>query len=243
MRMDKEGFVLVNGGSRGIGAAVVRAFRAEGRPVAFTFYASEKEAAALAAETDALAIKADSGNPEEIKAAVEQAEKTLGAVSVLVNCAAVSLIKLFGDVTPEEWERMRKVNLEGPMGYIHAVLPGMIHRKEGRIINITSMWGQVGASCEVHYSVTKAALIGLTKALAKEVAPSGITVNAVAPGAIDTAMNRALSAEDKAALCEEIPLCRFGTPKEVADAVLFLATDGASYITGQILAPNGGMVM
>ena len=243
MAAKDEGLVFVNGGSRGIGAAIVRAFRAAGRPVAFTWLSSEEAAVALASETGAMPLRADSGQAEQIDEAVRRAEAAYGAVSVLVNCAAISFIRLYGDVTAEEWEKMRRVNLEGPMQYIRAVLPGMIHKKAGRIINITSMWGQVGASCEVHYSVTKAALIGLTKALAKEVAPSGITVNAVAPGVIETGMNSALTAADRTALCEEIPLCRFGTPEEVADAVLFLAGGSASYITGQVLSPNGGMVM
>lgn len=241
--MEQRGCVLVNGGSRGIGAAIVRAFCKAGWPVAFTYQKSEEQAALLAEQTGALAICADSGDEAEIVTACRKAEQSFGFVQVLVNNAALSVIGLYTDMKKEQWERLRRVNMEGPMCYIGTLLPEMIRRKSGRIINISSMWGQVGASCEVHYSVTKAAMIGLTRALAKEVGPCGITVNAVAPGVIDTDMNGALTPDDRAALCEEIPLSRFGRPEEVAAAVLFLASEAASYITGQVIGTNGGMVV
>lgn len=235
--------VLINGGSRGIGAAMVKLFAQSGYKVAFTYLHSEHEAKELAKEYGALAIVADSANEEDILRAVKEAEASLGAISVLINNAAISQIGLFTDLTPEEWERMRRINLEGPMYYTRLVLDEMIRRKEGRIIQVSSMWGQVGASCEVAYSTTKAALIGFTKALAKELGPSGITVNAIAPGLIATDMNASLDQNTLASLCEETPLCRMGTPDEVASVALFLASEGGSFITGQIISPNGGYVV
>ena len=151
--------------------------------------------------------------------------------------------KLYTDVSDEDWERLLAVNLKGPMYFIDAILPRMISRKQGKIINVSSMWGQVGASMEVHYSTTKAALIGLSRALAKEVGPSGITVNAVAPGVIATEMNASLTEEDMRALCDETPLMRIGTPLDVAHAILFLASEEADFMTGQVIAPNGGYII
>ena len=242
MTEEKRGCVLVNGGSRGIGRAIVRALRRAGYEVAFTYHASHEEAALLAKETGALAICADSASEADIAHAVKTAEEAYGFVAILVNNAAASLTKLFDTVTPAEWRALSAVNLDSALFYAGAVLPGMIRRKNGKIINITSMWGEVGASMEVHYATTKAALIGFTKALAKEVGPSGITVNAVSPGVIDTDMNNRLSAEDKAALAEETPLGRLGLADEVASAVLFLVSEGAGFITGQILGVNGGFI-
>ncbi len=235
--------VLVNGGSRGIGAALVRAFAQRGYRVAFTYKASKAEAKALAEETGALALLADSSAEGEAVAAVKAAAEALGDIDVLVNSAAVSSFSLFTDLTAEEWHRHFAVNVDGPFYYTRAVLPSMIAKKAGRIINISSMWGTVGASCEVHYSATKAALDGMTRALAREVGPSGITVNAVAPGVIDTEMNASLDAQARRALCEETPLSRLGTPEEVAEAVLFLASDAAAFITGQVIGVNGGFVI
>lgn len=235
--------VLVNGASRGIGAEIVRLFCERGYRCAFTYKRSAQEAARLAEETGALAIVADSACEGEVIRAVAEAKAFLGRIDVLVNVAAISSFALFTDITSEEWNRIFAVNVNGAFYYTRAVLPDMIARKEGRIVNISSMWGTVGASCEVHYSATKAALDGMTKALAKEVAPSGITVNAVAPGVIATEMNAALSEEAIAALCEETPLGRLGTPREVAEVVLFLAGEGGAFITGQIIGVNGGFVI
>ncbi|MBP3437658.1 MAG: SDR family oxidoreductase [Clostridia bacterium] len=234
------GGVLINGGSRGIGAALVRAFCAAGLAVAFTYKNAEKQAQALAKETGAFAILADTASYEEVQKAVKQAEEKVGFISVYINNAAVSAVKLFTDVTPSEWENMRGVNLDGALYYSQAVLPAMIARKTGRMINMSSVWGEVGASCEVHYSATKAALLGLTRALAKEVGPSGITVNAIAPGVIDTEMNGHLTEEEKNTLVEETPLCRLGTVNDVANAALFLASRESAFITGQTLGVNGG---
>lgn len=235
--------VLVNGGSRGIGAEIVRLFAVRGYRVAFTYKCSEEAAAALASETGALAIPADSASEAEVISAVRRAEEALGAVEILVNSAAISSFSLFTDLTAEEWGRIFAVNVNGPFYYTRAVLPGMIAKKWGRVINISSMWGTAGASCEVHYSATKAALDGMTRALAREVGPSGITVNAVAPGVIDTEMNAALTEEDRRRLSEETPLCRIGTVREVAETVLFLAGEGAAFITGQVVGVNGGFVI
>lgn len=235
--------VLVNGGSRGIGAAMVRAFARAGYSVAFTYFSSDTEAEKLAAETGAFSIKADSGSRAEIEAAVKLAREKMGRTHILINNAAISYFGLFGDMANSLWDRMLAVNLDGPMQYAKLVLPDMISAKSGRIINISSMWGQVGASCEVPYSVTKAALIGFTKALAKEVGPSGITVNAISPGVIETEMNARLSEEDLDALREQTPLARLGTPEDVAEVALFLCEKGGDFITGQVLSPNGGFVM
>ncbi len=243
MGTQEQKTAFINGGARGIGAAFVRLFARNGYRVAFTYRRSHEEAMALTAETGALAICADSADEESVRSAAEQVLHTLGAPYALINNAALSFIKLFQDVTAEEWDQMWRTNVNGAMGYIQAFLPHMIAKKRGRIINVSSMWGQVGASCEVHYSVTKAALIGLTRALAKEVGPSGITVNAIAPGVIRTDMNAALPEETLALLREETPLGRLGTAEDVAKAAYFLAEDGGDFITGQVISPNGGLVI
>ncbi len=235
--------VLVNGGSRGIGAAIVRLFSQRGYRVAFTYKNAIEEAVALAAVTGALPLCADSSQEAEVVAAVQKVRDALGNVDILVNSAAISSFSLFTELTAEEWLTMFAVNVHGPFYYCRAVLPSMIAKKQGRIINISSMWGTTGASCEVHYSATKAALDGMTRALAREVGPSGITVNAIAPGVIRTEMNRALDEAAVRDLCEATPLCRLGTPEEVAEAVLFLAGDGAAFITGQVIGVNGGFVI
>jgi 3-oxoacyl-[acyl-carrier protein] reductase len=233
--------VLVTGGSRGIGAAIVRAFTAAGDRVSFTYHTSHAQAQALSEACGALALCADSGDPAAVLHAVREAERQIGGVDVLINNAGVSSFRLFTDLTDEEWRNTMAVNLDGAFYYTRAVLPHMIHRKAGRILNISSIWGITGASCEVHYSTSKAALIGLTRALAKELGPSGITVNCIAPGVIETDMNRALSPETVESLCDETPLGRLGTAEEIASAAVFLASDGAAFITGQVLSPNGGI--
>ena len=234
--------VLITGGSRGIGRAMVELFASEGYKVAFTYLSSEKEARALSQKTGALALRADCEREEEILSAVSEAEAALGGIDCLINNAAISGFSLLTDITTEEWNRFLRINLTAPFIYSRAVLPAMIRKGRGRIVNITSMWGLVGASCEVHYSAAKAGLIGFTKALAKEVGPSGITVNAIAPGVIATDMNRSLSEEDLIALKDETPLSRLGRPEEIARAALFLCSEGAGFITGEIMNISGGFI-
>ncbi len=235
--------VFINGASRGIGAEIVRLLTASGYSVAFSYKSSSSQAKALAAETGALAICADTASSEDIRRALAVACRTLGSIDVLINNAAISLIKLYTDVSEAEWQTMLDVNLNGPMRYIKEVLPDMISAKSGKIINISSMWGLVGASCEVHYSTTKAALIGLTRSLAKELGPSGITVNAIAPGVIETEMNASLSEETLQEIRMQTPLMRLGKPLDVAKAVLYLLSDAGDFVTGQVLSVDGGIVM
>lgn len=236
------GPVLVTGGSRGIGRAIVERFRREGVPVAFTYHTRDREARELSEKTGALAIRADNADEAAVLAAVRLTEERLGAVRTLVNNAGISHVSLLTDMTADEFRRLLDVHLTGAFLYSKAILPSMIREKCGRIINISSMWGITGASCEVAYSAAKAGLLGMTRALAQEVGPSGITVNAIAPGVIETDMNRAFSAEERAALCEQTPLCRMGRPEEIADAVAFLASDAASFMTGAVLNVSGGFV-
>ena len=235
--------VLITGGSRGIGRAMVELFCENGYKVAFTYKNSENQAKSLAESTGALAIAADSASEADVVAAVALAEKELGYIDCLINNAGVSSFSLFTDLTLEDWNNHMAVNLTGAFLYSKAVIPGMVSKKSGRIINITSMWGVVGSSCEVHYSTAKAGLIGMTKALAKELGPSGITVNAIAPGLIDTDMNSAFSEEDIKAVAEETPLMRIGLAREVAQAALFLASDSASFITGEVMNVSGGYIV
>lgn len=235
--------VLINGGSRGIGRAMVEIFCKNGYSVAFTYKSSDEAARELSERTGALAIKADSAVESEVLAAVDIAVKKLGFIEILINNAAVSSFSLFTDLTYEEWRTIFSVNVDGAFFYCRSLLPQMISKKRGRIINVSSMWGSVGSSCEVHYSATKAAMIGMTKALAKEVGPSGITVNCIAPGVINTDMNSSLSQEDLTVLCEQTPLMRIGEPADIAEAALFLASEGASFITGAVLNVNGGIVV
>lgn len=235
--------VLINGGSRGIGRAIVEKFSKEGYNVAFTYLNSEDEAEELSLATGALAIRADTRSESDVKRAVKIAADAFSGIDILVNNAGVSSFSLFTDITLEEWNGIFSVNVTGAFLYSKEVIPYMLRNKYGRIINISSMWGITGSSCEVHYSASKAALIGLTKALAKELGPSGITVNAIAPGLIDTDMNKAVDGETKRQIAEETPLLRMGRSKEVADAALFLASDGASFITGDVLNVSGGYVI
>ena len=236
--------VLITGGSRGIGAEMVRCFSRAGYRTAFLYRENRSAAEAVAAETEAIAMQADLASGNEILRAAKAVCNLFGdAPDVLINNAAVAGMRLFTDITDDEWERFLSINLSAPFRLTRALLPDMIRRKSGCILNVSSIWGQVGASCEVHYSATKAGLIGLTRALAKEVGPSGVRVNCIAPGVIDTDMNAALTPEEIHALCEETPLCRLGRPEEVAATALFLAGPGGSFITGQILGVNGGFVI
>lgn len=239
--------VAVTGGTRGIGRETVKLFAREGYRVAFLYLNSDDKAQELVDEVkeygDVMAVKCDVSDLSQVESAFDKIRSEFGRIYALVNNAGIAQQKLFTDITAQEWERMMGVNAGGVFNCCRAVLPDMIHEKDGRIINISSMWGQVGASCEVHYSASKAAVIGLTKALAKEVGPSGITVNCIAPGVIDTDMMSTFPDDVKKELADETPLCRLGTSSDVAKAVLFLAGDGASFITGQVIGVNGGMVI
>ena len=227
--------VLITGGSRGIGAAAVWLFAARGCRVAFLYEKNEAAARALSAKTGAEAIRCDVADGP----AVERAVAGLAPVDILINNAGLSHVGLISQITPEQWDRLFAVNVKGIYHTVRAVLPGMLQKQAGCILNVSSMWGQVGASCEAAYSATKGAVDALTKALAKELGPSGIRVNGVSPGMIDTDMNAHLSAEDVEALAEETPLGRIGTPEQVAEALWDLSR--AEFITGQILAVNGGL--
>ncbi|MBQ2737963.1 MAG: 3-oxoacyl-ACP reductase FabG [Clostridia bacterium] len=235
--------VLITGGSRGIGAQAVRAFCADGCRVAFTYRKSKDMAEALAEECGAIAICADSRCESDVLRAVELATDALGGIDVLINNAAVSSIKPFDTVSLDEWRDTIDTSVTGAFLFSKAVFSQMLNKKWGRIINISSIWGLVGASCEVHYSTAKAALIGFTRALAKELSPSGITVNAIAPGLIDTDMNRALDAETLEAIIDETPVRRIGTPGDVVEAIRFLSSDRASFITGEVINVSGGFVI
>ena len=235
--------VLITGGSRGIGAACVRAFCQRGDAVAFIYQKDSTAAKAISDETGALAVQADISDPQSVTHALGTIRAQLGEIDVLINCAGVGQIKLFTDLTNDDWRRMMGVNLDSAFYLCRALAPAMIRGGWGRIVNVGSMWGKVGASCEVHYSATKAGLRGLTMALAKELGPSGITVNCIEPGVIDTDMNAALTDEDRAALCDETPLCRIGRPEEVASAIVFLASEDAAFITGQCLGVDGGFAV
>ena len=236
--------VLISGGDRGIGAAAARAFWQAGYRVAVLYHTHAEAAAALEKELPGLlAVQCDVASRASCEVAFHTVEQAVGHVDVLVSNAGIAQQKLFTDITPEEWQHMLDVNLSGAFHLCQLALPGMIRRKAGRILTVSSMWGQTGGSCEVHYYAAKAGLIGLTKALAKEEGPSGITVNCVAPGVIDTDMMAAFTAEDKAALAEETPVGRLGSADEVAQLLVFLAGESAGYITGQVFGVNGGLVI
>ena len=233
--------VIVTGASRGIGYETAKMFAGLGWNVTADYFQTSEPALILEQQFPNLcAVQADVSVREETQKLVTETIKRFGRVDVLVNNAGIAQQKLFTDITDADWERMFDINVKGAMYCCQSVLPEMIHQKSGRIINVSSVWGQNGASCEVHYSASKAAVIGMTKALAKELGLSGITVNCVAPGVIDTEMNAHLDPETMASLCEETPLNRIGTAEEVAALICFLASEKAGFITGQIIGVNGG---
>lgn len=237
--------VLITGASRGIGAATAAAFAESGYSVIINFNKSKEKAVALANMlssefgVECRAVRADVSNPDEVRAMFAE----IGDIDVLINNAGYSSQMLFTDITDEEWQKTISVDLSGTFYCCREALPSMIRKKSGAIINISSMWGEVGASCEVHYSAAKAGVIGLTKALAKEVAPSGVRVNCIAPGVISTDMMSGFDSEAISALTEETPLGRLGTPEDIASAALFLAGSKAAFITGQTLGVNGGFII
>lgn len=244
-----EKHVLITGASRGIGAAAARRFAALGWNVALGCRSGAGRAEELARELErlgrrTLVLQGDLARPEQARCVVERAEEELGPLDALVCCAGVALPQqLITDTTDEQWRQVMGVDLDGVFYTLRAAVPFFVRRKRGAIVTVSSMWGVTGASCEVAYSAAKAGVIGLTRALAKELGPSHIRVNCVAPGVIDTEMNAHLSPADLEALGEETPLGRIGTPAEAAEAICFLASEQASFITGQVLLADGGMTI
>ena len=244
----KRKTVLVTGGAKGIGASVCRKLAQDGFNIAVCYNTSELKAQELKAEllafnVDVEIFKADVSKSAEVFELFENFDRRFGSLYALVNNSGVAEQALFTDITDEMWKKMIDTNLSGAFYCSREAVKRMVKSKEGKIVNITSMWGQVGASMEVHYSASKAGLIGMTKALAKEVGLSGITVNAVSPGVVKTDMISEFSAIDLEALKDDTPLNKIGEPIDVANAVSFLISSGADFITGQVLGVNGGFVI
>lgn len=239
---------LVTGASRGIGRAIAAALAQEGWPVCVNYLERQDAAEDLASELRsqgcaAMSFQADVSDRAAVERMVQAAAETLGPVELLVNNAGVSHQGLFQDTGDELWDRILAVNLTGTRNAIQAALPHMLSEKRGSIVNISSIWGLRGGSCETAYACSKAAVIGLTRSLALELAPSGIRVNCVAPGCIETDMVRVLGEETRTMLVEETPLGRLGRPEDIANAVTFLASKKAAFITGQVLTADGGFVV
>lgn len=240
---------LVTGASRGIGSAIAAALARDGWDVALGYLHNEQSATLLARQLGeqygvrCIAVGCDVSSPQQVEAMFAAIEDRLGEVSLLVNNAGIALQALLSDTTEEEWNKLFDVDVKGVFLCTRRALGPMVRAHHGSIINISSVWGLCGASCEVAYSAAKAAVIGFSKALAKELGPSGIRVNCIAPGVIDTDMNSQLDKASIDALCDETPLGRIGTPDEVAALAVFLSGKGAGFITGQVISPNGGMVL
>ena len=237
---------LITGASGGIGSEIALRLANDGFSIAACYYSDENgikelEKKLVSANAEYRIYKADVSDTDSIKKVFADATEFFGGVSVLVNNAGMAQQKLFTDITESEFDRITAVNFKGVFNCCQCAVPYMVSQKSGKIINISSMWGVCGASCETVYSATKAAVIGLTKALAQELAPSNIQVNCVAPGAIETKMNSNLSKEDKKAFADEIPMGRFGTPKEIAGVVSFLASSDSDYVTAQVITADGGL--
>lgn len=239
---------IITGASRGIGREIALCLAKNDFNVVINYNKSEKEAVDLQREITALGKRAeifcaDVKNRDQVDCMIAFTLEKFGDIDLLVNNAGIQSVKLISDFSLDEWKDMLDTHLTGAFNTVQAVLPTFIHKKSGKIINISSMWGQTGASCEVPYSTAKAGLIGFTKALAKELAPSQITVNCVAPGVIETDMLKRFSESDRRLIEEDIPLGRIGSPSDIARAVLYLANISGDYITGQVLSINGGMVI
>ncbi|MBP8639926.1 MAG: SDR family oxidoreductase [Oscillospiraceae bacterium] len=230
---------LVTGASRGIGEAIARELSSDGFKVYINYNNSFDKAIALADEIGGLAIKADVSDLSQVRSMFDE----IGELNVLVCNAGISEYGLFSDTSPEKWRDIFAVNVDGMYNCVQCALHSMIKRKGGSIIMLSSVWGVHGASCEAAYSASKAAVIGLTKSLAKELGPSGIRVNCIAPGVIETDMMSGFSPEDKQALREQTPLCRLGKPSDVAQMAAFLASDKSEFITGQVLGVDGGFAL
>lgn len=238
---------LITGSSRGIGRAEAIALAENGYAVCINYIENEAAAAETLAliqnaGNEAMCVKADVADKAAVSAMVREIEEKLGHVTLLVNNAGIAGQCLFQDISEEYWQRMLDVNLSGSFNTIQAVLPHMLHEHSGCIINTSSIWGQHGASCEVAYSATKHAIIGLTRSLAMELAPSGIRVNCIAPGVIDTDMVKVLGDETLSSLADDTPMGRLGTAREIADIAVFLASDAASFMTGQVITADGGFI-
>jgi 3-oxoacyl-[acyl-carrier protein] reductase len=232
--------ILISGGSRGIGAATVKYFARQGDKVAFIYRNADENAREIAKTLEAFPIKADISDAQSANLAFREAIEYLGGIDILVNCAGIAGFSLFTDISDDEWRRMLDTNLTSAFTLSREAAKFMVSQKSGKIINVGSVWGRMGASCEVHYSASKAGLRGLTQALAKELGPSGITVNCVEPGVIDTDMNSMLDKEAMKELADATPLCRIGKAEEVAAVIGFLASDEASFITGTCIPVDGG---
>lgn len=240
--------VLITGSSRGIGRATAKKFAKEGYNVIINYYKSKDKAYSLLEEVlsfgaNAIVVQGDVSDRKQVEEMFKKSYEKFGNIDVLVNNAGIADMTLFTDVTEEQWQRMFDVNVNGMFNCCQCVLPKMISEKSGRIINIASIWGLVGASCEAHYSATKGAIISFTKALAKELGPSNILVNAIAPGAVDTDMIGGISEEIREVLKEETPLGVIAKPEEIADVIYLLSTEETKLITGQVINPSGGFVI
>ena len=246
VKMDRT--AIVTGGAGGIGAAVCRRLSRDGMNVVIAFRTSEEKAASVVEEIkssggNAVAVKADISETDDVKELFSRAYEAYGSIDVLVCNAGIAAQAVLNDVSDGDYDRLMSVNMGGVFRCCREAVPYMLKNHSGSIVNISSMWGICGASCETVYSASKAAVIGFTKALAKELGPSGIRVNCIAPGVIDTEMNSHLSEDDMKALADETPLCRIGKPEEVAGAVSFLASDDSSFITGQTISVDGGFAI
>lgn len=235
--------VLITGGSRGIGRACVEKFASEGYTVSFIYNNSDSAAAELSALTGAYAIKADISDPHQASRAVADALSSMGSIDILINNAGISLIKLFTDTTNEDYFNIMNTNFGGTFFVTREAAKSMISRHYGRIINIGSMWGKVGASCEVAYSASKSAIEGFTKALAKELGPSCITVNCIEPGVINTEMNAELDEETLIELKNETPVGKIGDANDLANFIYLIATEKSGFLTGQIIGFDGGFAI
>lgn len=240
--------VIVTGASKGIGKSIAETFADNGYNVLINYNSSHDEALKLYKSLidkgrSVRTFKADVSKRNEVDSMIDFCYKEFNGIDILINNAGIAETKLFIDISEQDWDKMMNINLKGVFNCTQSVLRYMISQKSGKIINISSIWGIVGASCESHYSASKAAIIGLTKSLAKELGPSNIQVNSIAPGVIKTDMLSEYSEDDLNVLKEDTPLLRLGTPKDISSCALFLASDAADFITGQVISPNGGFVI